>query len=97
KVTSNSKSRGHHMGSAFRTAAWVVLLLVLPTPLARAAEYEAASVADVARLCPGLKPGDTLILADGTWSDQQIAVRAEGTAEQPVTVRARTPGKVVVT
>ena len=43
-----------------------------------------------------LSPGDELVLADGTWSDFQILFEAQGQPEQPITLRAQTPGKVVI-
>jgi len=41
--------------------------------------------------------GDTIILQDGTWTDARLKIHAEGTAEKPVTIKAQTPGKVVLT
>ncbi|HZN68927.1 MAG TPA: polysaccharide lyase 6 family protein [Tepidisphaeraceae bacterium] len=63
---------------------------------AGAAEYRAGSAADVQRLAPGLQPGDEAILADGVWTDQAILFRARGTKDRPITLRAATPGKVVL-
>ncbi|MDQ3813600.1 MAG: polysaccharide lyase 6 family protein [Armatimonadota bacterium] len=64
---------------------------------APAAEYHVATEADIARLTGKLQPGDVLVLADGTWKDQVIILRGSGTAEQPITLRAQTPGQVVLT
>ncbi|WP_370235029.1 chondroitinase-B domain-containing protein [Henriciella sp.] len=41
-------------------------------------------------------PGTDIVLADGVWLDFDAVVDAEGTAEKPITVRAQTPGKVVL-
>ena len=68
-----------------------------PAGRAAAAEHPAASAQDIARLTPNLKPGDTVVLTDGIWTDQQITLDAAGTVEQPITFRAQTPGKVVLT
>ena len=43
-----------------------------------------------------LKPGDNLILADGVWNDFQIAFHANGTVENPITLRAENFGKVLI-
>jgi poly(beta-D-mannuronate) lyase len=51
------------------------------------------SAADIARVSDQLKPGDTLVMADGTWTNQAIAFKGHGTAKQPITLRAATPGK----
>lgn len=42
------------------------------------------------------KPGDTVIMRDGVWRDQTIYFNGQGTAEKPITLRAQTPGKVML-
>ncbi|MBM4083762.1 MAG: hypothetical protein FJ272_03150, partial [Planctomycetes bacterium] len=44
-----------------------------------------------------LKPGDTLVVADGIYADWQAKITAQGTAEQPVVIRPQTPGGVTFT
>jgi poly(beta-D-mannuronate) lyase len=63
---------------------------------ARAAEHKVSSAADVTRLAPTLAAGDVLIMSDGEWKDQTINFAGRGTAEQPITLRAQTAGKVVL-
>jgi poly(beta-D-mannuronate) lyase len=46
---------------------------------------------------PDLKPGDSVVFRDGTWTDADLVFRGMGTAEAPITLRAQTPGKVVLT
>ncbi|MGV3659793.1 MAG: polysaccharide lyase 6 family protein [Prosthecobacter sp.] len=41
--------------------------------------------------------GDMLVLKNGTWADARLKLNAKGTAERPVTVKAETAGKVVLT
>lgn len=41
-------------------------------------------------------PGDSIVLKNGIWSDFEIGFFAEGTAQQPITLRAETPGKVII-
>lgn len=41
-------------------------------------------------------PGDVIVLKNGIWSDFEIGFFAEGTAQQPITLRAETPGKVII-
>jgi poly(beta-D-mannuronate) lyase len=43
------------------------------------------------------KPGDTIVLRDGSWRDAAVVLRAAGAANAPITVRAETPGMVVFT
>jgi poly(beta-D-mannuronate) lyase len=62
-----------------------------------AAEHFVASTADITRVSAQAKPGDTLIMRDGIWRDAAIVLDARGTSESPTTLRAETPGKVVLT
>ena len=43
-----------------------------------------------------LAPGDAIVLKNGTWQDFEIGFFAEGKAGSPVTLRAETPGKVIL-
>jgi poly(beta-D-mannuronate) lyase len=63
----------------------------------RAAEHRVASAEEIEQLTGSLLPGDVLVMTDGTWKDQAITINGRGTAEQPVTVRPQTPGKVILT
>jgi poly(beta-D-mannuronate) lyase len=74
-----------------------LIALVQARSLAPAAEHQVCSAEEVARLVKDLRPGDVLVMADGTWKDQDITFRGKGTREQPITLRAETPGKVVLT
>jgi poly(beta-D-mannuronate) lyase len=62
-----------------------------------AAEHPVGSAADIRRLEGKLGPGDALVMADGTWTDQAIVFRGKGTPDRPLSLRARTPGKVNLT
>jgi poly(beta-D-mannuronate) lyase len=53
------------------------------------AQYVAAAKA--------LRPGDTIMLADGEWRDFQILLEGKGTAKLPITLTAKTPGRVKLT
>lgn len=41
-------------------------------------------------------PGDVVVLANGVWRDFEMVFVGEGTAARPITLRAQTPGKVVI-
>lgn len=73
-----------------------LLCLALLARHASGAEHHAASAADVERLAGQLQPGDTVVLADGTWTDQALVLHGTGNATKPITYRAATPGKVVL-
>ena len=42
------------------------------------------------------QPGDEIVMADGTWKDIQVRFIGKGTAGNPITLRAETPGKVII-
>ena len=41
-------------------------------------------------------PGDVIVMQDGIWKDINIVVKGTGTKEKPITLKARTPGKVII-
>ncbi len=43
-----------------------------------------------------LQPGDTLLLAEGTYH-QSFKLTKSGTADKPITIKAKAPGKVIIT
>lgn len=45
----------------------------------------------------GLKPGDVVIIPNGTYSDLKINVQGKGKQDQPIVLKAETPGGVVLT
>jgi poly(beta-D-mannuronate) lyase len=75
----------------------VSLFLFLPISLyASEVCAEEHLAEEIARLASAAQPGDLIVLADGEWRDQAIKIRGHGTAERPITLRATTPGKVVL-
>lgn len=74
------------------------LHLVLPTALALVATTVAARAADVPvknatellAAIAAAKPGDTIVLSDGTYALTGASCSANGTASQPITVKAAT-------
>jgi poly(beta-D-mannuronate) lyase len=70
------------------------LALAIP---ALARDIPVADAAAFAAAAQTINAGDTLVLQDGTWADAQLKLHAEGTAAQPVTLKAQTPGKVIFT
>lgn len=72
----------------------LIFVLSLPALAKDIAIPDAAAFASAAKV---VLPGDALILQDGAWADARLKIHAEGTAEQPVTIKAQTPGRVVLT
>jgi poly(beta-D-mannuronate) lyase len=73
----------------------LILCLVLTTPLA-AAELRVESPGQVAAAAKKAQPGDVIVLADGTYRSTEMVFHAQGTSERPITLRAATPGKVLL-
>lgn len=44
-----------------------------------------------------LQPGDKLVLANGTWTDVELKLRATGLPDNPIELTAEEPGKVIIT
>jgi poly(beta-D-mannuronate) lyase len=79
--------------------AWTALSVAfLTSPLCGlATTHTARSSIEVTALCGSVQPGDTIVLEDGIYTDQQFVLTGQGTAEKPITLRAETPGKAVLT
>ena len=73
-----------------------LLLLGLSSFSTRAVEQRVSSAAEIAKAMDAAQPGDVLVLANGVWKDQAIVFRGNGTEEKPITLRAETAGKVVL-
>jgi poly(beta-D-mannuronate) lyase len=73
----------------------ICCLLCAVGPLT-AREVPVADLEALEKACAAAQPGDVLIMSDGRWKDAEILFRANGTSEAPVTLRAQTPGKVIL-
>jgi hypothetical protein len=60
------------------------------------ADILVSSAADIAAALPTIQPGDVLVMNDGTWTDQVISFAGNGSASAPITLRAKTPGRVIL-
>jgi poly(beta-D-mannuronate) lyase len=58
--------------------------------------YYVSSAANISSAMASARPGDTLIMTNGTWTDQNIFFNGNGTASQPITLQAQTPGQVIL-
>jgi len=75
----------------------VLLISGIVAFTAPAAEHQVASAVDIAKAAAIAKPGDVLVMRDGVWRDQPIVLRGKGTVDRPITLRATSPGKVILT
>ena len=74
----------------------VVVALLLPS-VAAARTYKVKTQAAYLAAVKKLAPGDTVVLADGEWRDFEILFTGQGSAEEPITLRGETPGRVIIT
>lgn len=81
--------------STFRHLLAVIALST--ASLLPAAETTCGNVPELHAAFRAARPGDVILMRDGTWTDAEIVFQAAGEAEQPITLRAATPGRVVLT
>ena len=65
--------------------------------IALAEEHTVSQETDLDQLCQKVVAGDSIVLADGTWTDSELQFKVlKGTVESPITIRAETAGGVVL-
>lgn len=67
------------------------------TGRAAATDYLVHSAAEITSAQSQAGPGDSIVMADGVWTDQVITFSDNGTSSNPITLRAQTPGRVILT
>lgn len=67
-----------------------------PAPAHGGKKYGVSSAEDISRVLKEAKPGDTLVMQDGVWRDQQIVFKGRGTYRSPIVLTAQTPGDVIL-
>lgn len=79
----------------------MVLLYLLPILLfshsGLAANHTVSNLDEFNAAVKQVKPGDSIIMANGTWTDVRLLLQGKGTADKPITLKAETPGKVIIT
>ena len=76
------------------TSPFVACLLLAANQLC-AATMDVAPGQSLQEAADRLQPGDTLLLAEGTYY-QNIRLTRSGSAGNPITIKARTPGKSII-
>ena len=80
-----------------KTASFLALLTLAFSSLACAADLSARDPKELSKSLKSAKPGDVIVMQDGEWKDMKIEFSVDGTLDQPITLRAQTPGKVRLT
>lgn len=76
-------------------SAFVLAAMLVATPAA-AAEHLVRDQAEYLKAKEKLQPGDTIVLANGTWRDFRILLEGTGTADRPIRLTAQTKGQVII-
>ena len=83
--------------SRHATGVCVVVTLTLGCCIkSQAAEFFVSSALQIANAMQSAQPGDSIIMANGNWTNQSISFAGFGTSANPITLRAETPGQVVL-
>lgn len=92
------RTRPHHSNlfiGIFYLFAFAAILSL--AEITDAKTFDVANPSQLDAAIKNARPGDVIRLADGNWRDTVINFEAQATSEHPVTLRARTPGKVLLT
>ena len=73
------------------------LAIVASYSTAHAAEWSVASVDQLGNVVKQARPGDSIVIAKGTYDDAELLFAAEGTEDRPITLKAEAAGQVVLT
>ena len=74
-----------------------LILLSTTSYSALAEDYRVSNQAEFWAVSEKLQPGDDIILGNGIWTDFEIVFEGRGLADAPITLRAETPGEVIIT
>lgn len=83
----------------FQTAFFssLVIFITLSCQQVIAKEWLVNSESEYKKVFDKLSAGDEIVLANGNWENFEIVFSAKGTEEKPITLRAQTKGKVLLT
>src|SRR5262245_54055066 len=73
-----------------------IALTALSSGISFATEFLVSSAAQISTAMQTAKAGDVLVMTNGTWSNQNITFAGNGNSSQPITLRAQTPGQVLL-
>ena len=79
-----------------RFVAAILATIVAVALPAQATEYFVSSAAQITTAMQTAQPGDILTMTNGTWTNQRIQFAGNGTSSLPITLRAQTPGQVIL-
>lgn len=75
----------------------IVTICILFLSNSLSAQYYVSSASELNSTLSSLVPGDTVIMANGTWTNQQVIFDAFGAENDSIVLKAETPGFVILT
>src|SRR5256885_1541078 len=72
------------------------VLLAALASTAKGTEYFVSSATQITTAMQTAQPGDILTMTNGMWTNQRIQFAGNGSSSLPITLRAQTPGQVVL-
>lgn len=54
------------------------------------------NISELEKAIEEIAPGDEIVIVNGTWTDVKIEISKGGTADNPISIKAETPGKVFI-
>ncbi len=74
-----------------------ILITMLFPLLLKAQVYYVNNATEIKNIQSSLSPGDTVIMKNGEWQDQQITFSANGSVNDTIVLKSETPGYVILT
>ncbi|MEM8945389.1 MAG: polysaccharide lyase 6 family protein [Planctomycetota bacterium] len=90
------KRLNKQLGKLVHRVAVVVMAILFVQRSVCGTEFFVSSASDITSALQSAQPGDILTMTDGTWTNQTINFTGFGTSSNPITLRAQTPGQVIL-
>lgn len=74
----------------------LISLLLFFSAISYGKEFRTSSAKEIREALKETLPGDTIIMLNGNWIDQEIKFETTGTEEKPIILKAEIPGKVIL-
>ena len=74
----------------------LIVLAVCQFTAVASAQVRVSDASELNAAIADAEPGTEIVMANGEWSDLRIRLVGVGTADQPITLRAETPGGVIL-
>jgi len=75
---------------------WLLACITLAPAGVQAADYPVSTVGEINAALVSVQPGDTITMTNQIWQDADILFKQNGTPNNPITLRAQTPGEVIL-